>query len=572
MSLTHHLTALETSGLIRLAQAEPELEYLFRHALVQDAVYESILKADRRILHRAIGETLERLYPDRLSELASMLAHHFREASEAGRAFKYFALAGDAALAIYANAEAEAHYRAALNLASAEADKTRALSGLGEALYTLSRFEDALQIWREAITRYQSLKDDDGVARLYARSASAAWAAGDPPRQLALARAGLASVPDGLATSGMARLLLAAAMACYFNVLRDEGRLFCQKALQLAERLNDVDAQARALTTLAVFFRAAGEPDQAMTAFTRAITLAESAGLLSVAMTTHNNLGDFLVNEVGDLQAGLEHVLRALSTSRRMGIVANEFFYLRHATNIELQLGDLASASANLPILRQLARALPNPDSHLLGAVEAEFWRYAGEEQQAVCRLRECQADLRQRGNQFRLYSVNLDLAETLFEMGEWEEAGRTLSEAMPIGDEMEGKVTSRCLLSAVRAHEGRIEDARRLLAEAQAAFPQPGPVDMAALSRAKARLATAEKEWSEAFAAFEVTAGAEARMGKRWYRAQTLREWAEAHLARGEAGDRERAIELLREALGLFETMNAPKYAERVRGRLKEL
>ena len=60
--------------------------------------------------------------------------------------------------------------------------------------------------------------------------------------------------------------------------------------------------------------------------------------------------------------------------------------------------------------------------------------------------------------------------------------------------------------------------------------------------------------------------------MGKRWYRAQTLREWAEAHLARGEAGDRERAIELLREALGLFETMNAPKYAERVRGQLKEL
>jgi hypothetical protein len=37
MTLTHHLAAFEASGLIRLAQMEPELEYLFRHALIQDA-------------------------------------------------------------------------------------------------------------------------------------------------------------------------------------------------------------------------------------------------------------------------------------------------------------------------------------------------------------------------------------------------------------------------------------------------------------------------------------------------------------------------------------------------------
>jgi hypothetical protein len=60
--------------------------------------------------------------------------------------------------------------------------------------------------------------------------------------------------------------------------------------------------------------------------------------------------------------------------------------------------------------------------------------------------------------------------------------------------------------------------------------------------------------------------------MGKRWYRAQTLREWAEAHLSRDEPGDRERATELLGEALALFEEMNVPKYAERVRKRLHNL
>ncbi len=58
MSLRTRLSALEASGLIRLAQVEPEIEYLFRHALVQDAAYASLLKADRRILHRTVGEAL----------------------------------------------------------------------------------------------------------------------------------------------------------------------------------------------------------------------------------------------------------------------------------------------------------------------------------------------------------------------------------------------------------------------------------------------------------------------------------------------------------------------------------
>ncbi|MGH2522606.1 MAG: hypothetical protein ACRDH2_08895 [Anaerolineales bacterium] len=66
MTLGNHLSTLETSGLIRLAARQPELEYLFRHALIQEAAYGSLVKADRRNLHRAVGEALERLYPDRL--------------------------------------------------------------------------------------------------------------------------------------------------------------------------------------------------------------------------------------------------------------------------------------------------------------------------------------------------------------------------------------------------------------------------------------------------------------------------------------------------------------------------
>jgi predicted ATPase len=83
MTLNPHLTHLETSGLIQLAQEHPELEYLFRHALVQDAAYESLLLADRQRLHLLVGEALERLFAERLAEFAPMLGHHFMVAGQA---------------------------------------------------------------------------------------------------------------------------------------------------------------------------------------------------------------------------------------------------------------------------------------------------------------------------------------------------------------------------------------------------------------------------------------------------------------------------------------------------------
>ena len=75
LTSTQHLTHLETTGLLRLAQAQPELEYLFRHALVQEVAYESLSYARRREIHRAIGEELERAIA-RWSELEDMQQNH----------------------------------------------------------------------------------------------------------------------------------------------------------------------------------------------------------------------------------------------------------------------------------------------------------------------------------------------------------------------------------------------------------------------------------------------------------------------------------------------------------------
>jgi len=166
MALISHLAALEASGLIRLAAVEPELEYLFRHALVQEAAYETLLKAERKRLHGAVGEALERAYPDRLAsrEFAPILAVHFAEAGDEARALKYFTLAGDAALRLYANAEASLHYSRALEIAkrTARVDGAKFIhlyASYGQALELTVRHAEALAAYAEMETLAQTRHD-----------------------------------------------------------------------------------------------------------------------------------------------------------------------------------------------------------------------------------------------------------------------------------------------------------------------------------------------------------------------------------------------------------------------------
>ena len=102
MTTTTRVDVLEAKGLIRLASIRPELEYLFRHGLVQDAAYSSLLKQERRELHGRVGAALEALYPERAGELALVLAMHFEQAGDAGRAIEYYVAGAKHALGQYA--------------------------------------------------------------------------------------------------------------------------------------------------------------------------------------------------------------------------------------------------------------------------------------------------------------------------------------------------------------------------------------------------------------------------------------------------------------------------------------
>ncbi|MEP7003703.1 MAG: hypothetical protein ABI888_04110 [Chloroflexota bacterium] len=106
----NELNTLEASGLVQVATLEPELEYLFRHALVQDAAYSSLLKQDRRTLHRLAADTVLALYPDRRRELAAVIGMHYERAGDMAAAAEHFVVAGEQALERFANKDALAFF------------------------------------------------------------------------------------------------------------------------------------------------------------------------------------------------------------------------------------------------------------------------------------------------------------------------------------------------------------------------------------------------------------------------------------------------------------------------------
>jgi class 3 adenylate cyclase/tetratricopeptide (TPR) repeat protein len=99
--------------LIREAARLPELTYIFRHALVQEAAYESMLIEQRRRLHGAVAVCVERLFPDRLDEFSAVLAYHYTRAEQWEKAHEFLVRAGDQAAAVAADAEALEHYTGA---------------------------------------------------------------------------------------------------------------------------------------------------------------------------------------------------------------------------------------------------------------------------------------------------------------------------------------------------------------------------------------------------------------------------------------------------------------------------
>ena len=168
------LDALEARGLVRRnahSQVQGDAEFTFKHVLIRDVAYATLPRALRRDLHAATARVIESSMPDP-SELAWLLAHHWREGGEPARAIEYLLAAGDRARAALAVEETHDFYSRALELADTDEGRRKILLRRGVALAELEEFARADKELAELIPE---LEGRDLVEGLLARARSTFW-------------------------------------------------------------------------------------------------------------------------------------------------------------------------------------------------------------------------------------------------------------------------------------------------------------------------------------------------------------------------------------------------------------
>jgi class 3 adenylate cyclase/tetratricopeptide (TPR) repeat protein len=290
--LENMLAKLVTAGIVFPEERGAERSFLFKHALVRDAAYESLLLARRREWHGRVAQALEQRFGDLAAREPELLAHHFGEAGLHALACDYRMRAGDQALSRSAYAEAIAHFTAGLALANSlppQDGLQRQLAfwlKLGSASVVMHGLQSAQA--ETAYTRAAAIGEElgDGPASFQAKWGL--WINANLRRKTALAR-DRASELVSLAQQSGDRELLLEAYHCQFSTAYFRGDVVgareggqhvialydMQQHRHLAHAFGGHDPAICAHIQCGNSWRLSGEERKATPHFTQGIALAE---------------------------------------------------------------------------------------------------------------------------------------------------------------------------------------------------------------------------------------------------------------------------------------------------------
>ncbi|WP_031250676.1 AAA family ATPase [Mesorhizobium sp. LNHC221B00] len=247
------LDQLVGAGLVFCRGTRPLATYLFKHALVQDAAYGTLLRANRQELHKRVADVLEEKWTEITEAQPELLAHHFQEAGDWAGALDHWQKAGRAALARAATREAVSHFASAIDCSRRLGDvsvgaerMTRLHLAMANALmqaegYRSERIRKALEDARLAAANTASVELQCDVALSLAPFF---YATGRNQDYLTLAEGQLANCADLLPTAYLSGLWASKGIA---HSNRGEEPLAAEALRKALDLIDPVDPSRRIL-------------------------------------------------------------------------------------------------------------------------------------------------------------------------------------------------------------------------------------------------------------------------------------------------------------------------------------
>ena len=378
--LQGQLALLSDREFARLEQPEPRLAYIFKHNITQEVVYKTLLENQRQELHQAIGELLERLWPDAVERLA----FHFRHSDLTRpqvreKTLDYLDAAARRAQREYANETALNYIDRALALEQRwewlrakvqvlhilgrrqeEAQALRALAQLaetprfelaylwGQYFEAVSDYQQAQRHLEEALALCRSQGDREGEARCLAFLGLVAWRQGNyEEAQTAYDQALHCLGGEPRYRDEEAEILYGMGIVHRQQGQHEEARLSLSQALALYRSLGNRQGEAQALTALGSIAYLQRDYDQARRFYEEALAIRRRTGDRTGEGASLTSLAQVVLREGDYSQA--ERLLRqalaiqqAINNRWREGIIWNELGVLT------LMVGDLQAARHSL--------------------------------------------------------------------------------------------------------------------------------------------------------------------------------------------------------------------------------
>ncbi len=398
-------------------------EYVFKHALLRDVTYETVLLNLRRVYHGQVARWLEVAAGERIGEYLGLIAGHYELAGEREKAVEYLLRAGNQARLAHANLEARTFFTQALALTTDPSERFQLLLEREKTCNLLGDRAQQEADLRELLGLVEQSQDDARRAKVHYRFAIWHEGQGDYPAVHLSLQKGLAAARRvGDARVEAATLHLTASAAWRqgrFTVALEAA----QDALEVARAAGDAEHEATSLTTMGVVQRSQGELDAARASYRQARDIRRATGDRRGEAISLNQLGNVLY-DLGDYTKALDHFHRALDIFRLVGDRRGEAWSLSGQGTIYLHCGEYEMARERFEKALSLRRAIG--DRRGEGVALSDLGNALlemGRREAAWMLLEQGEAQLRDIGaRRDQIYALTY-LARAMEQSGDWEGA-----------------------------------------------------------------------------------------------------------------------------------------------------
>jgi len=326
-------------------------EYAFKHALLRDVTYETVLKRHRQQYHALVADWLSTASGERRGEYLSIIADHYEKAGENDKATVVLLEAGERALSLSAFDEAFRFFRRALPLIHPRQTRDQAHLHLkiGEAFYRSGEFADSIKSTEKALSLARELSSSILLASCLSQLGQihadmGAYPQAEKTLLQALPMARAAGIP---ARPTLARVLYGLGNVYWRLGNLEKARACCEESRDISREIGETHTLLMALNRLGVVMGSLGHPAAEENFYKQVLSLAVSVGNRERAAVALNNLGA-LADEKGDLPKSQGYYLQAIDMAREIGAQQSIALYLINLGHSEVRLGQLDEAKTHL--------------------------------------------------------------------------------------------------------------------------------------------------------------------------------------------------------------------------------